>query len=128
MKSVGLKDRAKGQGDAEIIIDEIWWQDASEQAREALIDHELYHLEVKTDKNNHPAKDDLDRPKLLMRKHDYQFGWFNAIASRHAEHSVEVYQATNLFDEAGQTYFKFALEKPVPANARGVAQYMALAQ
>jgi len=128
IKIIGLKDRAKGHGDAEMLIDSQWWEDATQMARDALIDHELYHLEVKTDKQNHPVTDDLGRPSLLMRKHDYQFGWFNAIASRHGEHSTEVYQATNLFDESGQTYFRFAMEKPVKANERGVKHYMTLAQ
>lgn len=108
-KIIGLKDRADGRADAEIIIDADQWDAMSDSQRDALLDHELYHLEVKRDKEtNMPLRDDLGRPKLGMRKHDHQFGWFDEIARRHGDASFEVQQAKAFADEQGQTYFGWA--------------------
>lgn len=117
VKIVSLKDRALGHGDAEIIIDDLEWHRMKPEQRVALVDHELYHLEIKRNrKTGQPERDDLNRPKLKMRKHDWQIGWFNAIAQRHGEMSVEIAQATQLKAENGQLYFGFA-EPPTPDAA-----------
>lgn len=99
-----LKARALGLSDAEICIDKEWWEGANEKEQAALLDHELYHLEVKETEEG-VQKDDLGRPKLNIRKHDYQFGWFNHIAKRHGIHSQERKQAAQLMDDAGQYYW-----------------------
>lgn len=96
---VNLKDRAKGLGDAEIAIDGDWWEKASDEEKDAVIDHELYHIKL-TGKT-----DDLGRPKIKMRKHDFDFGWFTVIALRHGIHSVEVKQAKAVMDNVGQFYW-----------------------
>lgn len=41
---VSLKDRAKGLGDAEIVIDADWWKKAPSEELAAVVHHELYHL------------------------------------------------------------------------------------
>lgn len=108
VRVIGLKDRAAGRGDAEIIIDELNWDGLTSKQRDALIDHELEHLEpVINPKNNKPKRDDLDRPKLKIKKHDWQIGWFDSIAKRHGDHSAEKQQAFALQAESGQLYFDF---------------------
>lgn len=109
IRIVSLKDRAKGCKDAELIIDESNWRDLTDEQRRALIDHELQHLEVKF-KDGGVALDDLGRPKLSMRKHDWQMGWFDVIARRHGEASPEVRQASELMGRQGQLYFGFAAD------------------
>jgi hypothetical protein len=101
---VPLKDRVKGLADAEISIDGEWWSDASDEQRAALLDHELHHLSVKR-RGGLPERDDCGRPKLSLRKHDFQVGWFDAIAARHGVHSLERIQAQQIFDNAGQLYW-----------------------
>jgi len=109
IRVVGLKERAAGRGDVEILIDEANWDDLTGPQREALVDHELYHVERSIDrKTGRLKRDDLGRPKFKLRKHDWQFGWFNAVAQRHGEASAEVRQATGLWQENGQLYFGFA--------------------
>lgn len=105
---VSERDRAAGMGDAQIIIDQSSYYRMTEKQRDALIDHELHHFEVVYDKSGAPRMDTNERPKLRIRKHDHQFGWFDAIADRHGEHSVEVKQARQLVEETGQLYFDFA--------------------
>lgn len=95
VKINAYKLRVLGHGDAEITIDAHQWDELSEEERRALIDHELTHLELRTDKDGFVKRDDLDRPLLKMRKHDHQFGWFDEVARRHGSASVEVQQATD---------------------------------
>ena len=67
-----------------------------------MIDHELTHLAKKG-----TIFDPLDRPKLSMRLHDHQFGWFDQIAKRHGRASIEVKQVRAFFESSGQMYFDF---------------------
>jgi hypothetical protein len=97
---VPQRDRAKGNGDAEITVDKTWWDSATEAEREALLDHEMNHIKVIKGKT-----DDLHRPKLKMRKHDVQVGWFEVIASRHGAHSQERQQAAQIMQDGMQFYW-----------------------
>ena len=45
------------------------------------------------------------RPKIRLRPHDYDLGWFSIIAARHGKHSVECRQAREIVERAGQLYF-----------------------
>lgn len=105
IRIVPLKSRIKGMADAEITIDKGAYDALNEPQREALLDHELNHLIVKRDKEQNIKVDDLDRPCLKMRKHDYQMGWFKVIAERHKENSPEVYQAKLLWRNDSKTFF-----------------------
>lgn len=103
-RKISLKDRAKGNGDAEITIDGNWWDEAIEGERKALLDHELHHLAVKIDKRG-LVRDDLGRPVLQMRKHDVEVGWFKIIAHRHGVHSQERQQAAQIMCDHGQYFW-----------------------
>jgi len=85
-RKIPLKERALGRGDAEICLDGEWWKDAPEPEQRALLDHELHHIEVKIIEGA-MACDDLGRPLLKIRKHDYELGLFTIIAQRHGRHS-----------------------------------------
>lgn len=103
-----LRDRAQGIDDACIVIDRATWLTLSTAQRDALIDHELTHLARVTDEESSDLiYDALDRPKLKMRQHDHQFGWFDEIAQRHGDASAEVRQAKVLMESSGQLYFDF---------------------
>lgn len=99
VRIVGTKERVAGRGDAEIVVDGDRWDEWNDEERAAIFDHELTHLELKTIGETATVdRDDLDRPKLKMRLHDRQFGWFDAVARRHGKHSVEVMQARDAFE------------------------------
>lgn len=95
-KITSPKDRAKGLGDAEILIDHDWWEKVGTKEAAAVVHHELYHLKPTGD------TDDLGRPKLKLRKHDAQVGWFSKIAELHGEASQERQQAKAILDQFGQ--------------------------
>lgn len=106
-----LRERALGLADASIVVDRAVWLSLSGRQRNALIDHELTHLNrVLDEETETPVFDPLGRPKLVMRKHDHQFGWFDEIAQRHGDASPEVRQAKQLMEQSGQLYFDFGLK------------------
>lgn len=110
VRIVSAKDRAKDVGDAEITIDRDAYEAMTSEQRDALLDHELYHLNIVRDRAGQPKRDDHGRPKLKMRKHDFNVGWFHEIARRHGAASIEVQQATEFVHENGQLYFGFSQE------------------
>src|SRR4051812_45872101 len=104
---VPSKERAKGCGDAEIVIDRDRYTNLPPEKQDALLDHELQHFEVQRDNDGGIKTDDQHRPKLGMRHHDYDFGWFECIARRHGPASIEVQQAEIIHSECGQIFFPF---------------------
>jgi hypothetical protein len=105
---LGPKERLMERGDCEIVIDGDRWPNLSTEKQDALIDHELEHLQPKFTKTGDVVTDDLNRPKLKLRKHDHQFGWFDNVARRHGKESIEVNQFKALCEsEQGQLYFPF---------------------
>src|SRR5581483_7031910 len=120
VRIVGIKDRAKGISDVEIVIDGDRWDEWSDEEKDALIDHELEHVELVTDGEGAAKRDDLDRPKLRLRKHDRQFGWFDSIARRHGRHSFEVQQATEFAKDHGQQYMLDFMGKPAAKDGQRV--------
>lgn len=117
VRITGLRDRALAVPDAVIIIDQAYWRTLGRPEQEALIDHELQHLErLLDDKTGDPKYDALGRPKLAIRRHDRQYGWFDIIARRHGAASPEVRQAKSLLAETDQLYFEFG-PRPAPPPA-----------
>ena len=110
-KKTSLKDRAKGNGDAEILLDGDWWKEATDEQQRALLDHELHHLFFTGD------LDDLDRPILSIRQHDFNFGWFKIIAERHGAASQEQMQAAVMMESSGQ-YFWPSIRGAISGGSR----------
>jgi len=110
--TIRLTHRQRGQGiaDAVITLDEAAWRQASEAERMALIDHELVHLTIAKDKDGLAKSDDLGRPKLKMRLHDVQVGWFLDVARRHGNAAPEVQAIRAARETYGQRLFGWAAE------------------
>lgn len=96
IRSVPLKDRTMGRGDVEITFDGHVVRNMTRDQQMALIDHELYHLEIKRNKDGQPKLDDLGRTEYKLIPHDREFGWFDAIARRWGKHSMEAQQALSM--------------------------------
>ena len=110
-KIVDLKNRVMGRRDGEILLDGDVWDDLKAGQQKALLDHELYHFDIARNIKGEVIRDTAGRPKLKMRQHDREFGWFDIIAARYGEDSGEVQQARQLFDECAQVYFSFLGDK-----------------
>lgn len=98
------KERAQRMGDVLLTIDWVSFSTLEPPEQEAVIDHELCHLRLKMKDNDSPKLDDYGRPKLEIKLHDRQFGWFDAVAERHGAMSIEVQQASVLTGDLRQTY------------------------
>lgn len=90
VRVVNLKDRAKGVADAEIVLDGDRWALWPAETQRSILDHELTHLVVVADTYEEDGVtlrdavlDACDRPKLRLRGHDHEMGWFDSIAERH---------------------------------------------
>lgn len=112
IKITSLKERAMGLPDAYITIDGDQWSAFNEARRVALIDHELEHLEPvgKTD--------DLNRPRLEMREHDFMLTGFLSVAKRHGSMSFEQHYASDLVAAYEQELFPWMKEQKSPQNSR----------
>ncbi len=111
VKINSFKLRAQGHADAEITIDHEKWSVTADDRKDALIDHELEHIELKLDKEGNVARDDLDRPMLKLRPHDHQFGWFDSVARRHGMASYELQQYTDFSDGVAERWRRYTLEE-----------------
>jgi hypothetical protein len=107
IKITSVKDRALGGADAVMTIDRATWAGLSAAQKDALIDHELYHLEWLHDNEGKPKSDVLGRPKLGMRRHDLQIGFFAEILKRHGDASFEAKQTRQMFAVVAQMDFDF---------------------
>jgi hypothetical protein len=105
-----LKRRALGNGDAEITIDARAWEDMSDAKRQSLIDHELTHLEMRTDKDGVVMIDDLGRPRLSMRQHDWQLGGFAECVQRNGNAAVDYLAFREVIGKWGQLLMPWAEE------------------
>ena len=106
-KILNLKDRLCRGYDAEIILDGDAWAGLTDNQKLAILDHEITHFVVKRNSDGNVIRDYMERPRLMMKKHERQFGWFDSIAARYGRDSAEVQQATHVFDTGGQVYFGF---------------------
>lgn len=105
------KQRAKGSGDVEIVIDEAHYLMMNDAQKDALLDHEIYHVELRvSNKTGRVKLDEHGRPKCGMRKHDIQIGHFIEIAERHGPASMEVKQMTQIYLQHKQVLFDFAID------------------
>lgn len=113
-RKIGLKDRTAGRGDAEVLLDGDWWKDETDARRRALLDHEMHHIMVRTDQDGVVLRDDLKRPKLKLRKHDVEVGWFAIVASRNGSNSLEIEQAKEVWGTYSQMFWP-SIDIPEPA-------------
>lgn len=105
VKINSLKDRAEGKHDVTIFISDDEWQELNARRREALIAHELHHITIVVDEENGIVKDDLGRPKLKLRKHDWQLSGFKEIAERYGNDALEVTTFREVAHEYRQMLF-----------------------
>lgn len=109
VRKLPIKDRVKGLGDAEVVLDGEWWADEARTDAEkiGLLDHELHHLEVVKDDEDKVQKDSANRPKLRLRKHDVEFAGFKIVAVRNGEASWERIEAKKLLEDYGPVFLAF---------------------
>lgn len=104
---IPLKQRVDKRADAEIIIDrEEWDNNLSHPQQRALLDHEITHLEIQKDENGFVKTDDVGRPKLKLKVHDWHIGGFRSIAQRYGSDALEVVEARKFQESYGDVALK----------------------
>ncbi len=98
---IAYKQRVDKRADAEIVIDEKNWHDLTEPQQRALLDHEITHLEIVKDEHGMVKCDDMGRPKIKLRLHDWQMGGFRSIAARYGDDAPEVILAKDFKEKFG---------------------------
>lgn len=122
IKITPLKERVLGIADAIITVDRSVWMMLNAAGREALIDHELYHLDpVLDDETGSQEFDAHSRPKLAARMHDAQIGAFHDVMRRHGKDAVEVRCIRQLLSEASQYNLDLFDGLKVPGEAPEVS-------
>ena len=117
-----LTERTLGLGDALMILDGESMPAWSSKRLQAVIDHELRHLVLaKSKKTGEIQRDDEGRPKLRIRPHDFEFGWFSRTADLYGEESYEVSQAREIV--AAQFVQNFLPGFEVDPDPTGLAAY-----
>lgn len=136
-KIIPIQQRVLGLGDVLILLDGDEWPEMGEDEQLALLDHELTHVDLvlemravakptvpgalvtETQVQATVQLDDAGRPKLRMRQHDRDYGWFDSVAQRHGLASSEVRQGRRLFESAGALYQLGKSAGPTPTPAPG---------
>lgn len=89
IKPNSLKDRVSGLSDCRILLNAEEWAEADKKRRQAILDHELYHVDVLLDDEGKIQADDIGRPRIKMKPHDFQIGGFTEVIERNREHALE---------------------------------------
>jgi hypothetical protein len=106
VKITSLEDRARGVADVKIVIDRYQWEVAKPETRAAILDHELTHVMLKDE----GEPDDLGRPKLKLKEHDWMVWGFDSIVERYKEFAPD-YIA---FYDAADHFRQLSLFKDLP--------------
>ena len=112
-----IKYRAMGVSDAHIQLAADRWDEFTDKEKVALLDHELEHFIVSRNQKGDPIIDSMGRPKLKMKIHDVELGFFTSVAMRHKMDSGEVHACRQLLVVHGETYFPFIAPESLAALA-----------
>ena len=111
IRITGLAERTMGIGDAVMTLDGERLDAWSSKRLQSVIDHELRHLVLsKSKKTGAIQRDDQDRPKLKIRMHDVEFGWFARTAEIYGDDSYEIAQVREIGAAAWVQHFLPGLE------------------
>ncbi|MFO0892413.1 MAG: putative metallopeptidase [Isosphaeraceae bacterium] len=115
IKVVSEEARAAGGPDILLLLDGDRWPSWTEEERYSLIHHELHHLvpvKLRVDPDNRDAftcdLDGLGRPKVRLRRHDFEVGGFNVIVERYGESCFEWQLIKRVHDAFDQQLLPFA--------------------
>jgi hypothetical protein len=101
------QERAEGLTDCSISICEATWDELDDDEKNALLDHELYHISVTFDKEGQVKLDGNGRPKIRLRKHDIVVGGFHVIVKRHGIAALEAQHVREAARKFRQEEFTF---------------------
>jgi len=108
------KDRVLMETDLVLTIDGFMWDHLSEGQRHALMDHELEHILIDTDKDGITKTHPDGAAKLISQPDDWATTGFQSVLERHGTDSIEylgMVNAANRLPE--QLYFAFTADTKI---------------
>jgi hypothetical protein len=93
---VNLKNRVKGNADAEIVLDGDIWPDLTIEQKKAVLDRAVEQFEISRNIDGEVITDTHGRPKLKMRQADWCISVFTDIVKRHGVNAPESAQLAAL--------------------------------
>jgi hypothetical protein len=116
IRVVSEEDRAAGGPDVIVLLDGDKWPGWDDTVRYSLIHHELHHLmPVKLRQQAEGGftcdLDGLDRPKIRLRKHDFEIGGFDVIVERHGDAAIEWQSVKRVHERFAQQTLPFVTRK-----------------
>jgi hypothetical protein len=113
IKIVGAEERSTGGPDVRIKIDWARWLDLGPKSREAILAHELYHVEFAKTNEGNLKRDDYDRPIVRLIPDDWSITGFKEVADWYGEDSIEKRSFNTLGEILSQATFDFKDDPPV---------------
>lgn len=105
VKINSLEQRVKGAGDVTIIIDGDEWPHWSERRQQAVLHHEINHVVIKRDADGNVLSDDIGRPRVKLKLHDWELGGFACIAEKYGDDAPEKEAMNHVANEYRQLLF-----------------------
>ncbi|MHC4714463.1 MAG: putative metallopeptidase [Planctomycetota bacterium] len=118
------RDRILHGCDAVLEIDSQEYDPLDSKVQWALIDHELTHLRLKTNKEGEYVRDGYGRAKLELRPHDWEVSGFTRVVQRYGRNAVEALNFRRVQRDhqiGGQGVFDFMLERGLKDTVDGAA-------
>lgn len=106
IKKTSVIDRVCGRRDVLIQIDGDAWPDRTIQEKTALLDHELYHIQLEQHEDSF-ALDAAKRPVIGIRNHDFDIGGFHEVIARRGRAALEAQYLSEAASHHGQLTFNF---------------------
>lgn len=118
------EERVSGGTDLRLRIDRANWSRMTSRQREALIAHELLHIQVTTvpGRDTETVTDDYGRPKIKLRLHDWEVGGFSQIVDWYGDDAIEKQTVDRINERLSQMVLPFMdAEKSGKRNAAAKA-------
>lgn len=107
IRIAGQAERVFCNLDVVLMVDEKAWSDLNDVRRRALLDHEVCHLVVVTDKNGNVRSHDGERPRMSLVPDDFVLTGFHAVIERHGADALELVALQSTV-ESVQQFFDFS--------------------
>ncbi len=120
IRKVTTRRRVLVQHDVELELDGLVWDGLKPDSRVALLDHELNHVVLVTDKSDRPVRDDLGNLKIRLRPDEVTFTGFFAVIARHGKAAIEAQSFERLYP-----LYLSSLESATRRGAAAVARAVA---
>jgi hypothetical protein len=117
------EERVSGGTDLRLRIDSHDWERMNNRRREALIAHELLHIQVATvpGEDTTPVTDDYGRPKIKLRMHDWEVGGFSQIVDWYGDDAIEKQTVNEINERLSQMVLSF-MDADQPSKRKAAAK------